>query len=179
MKKFINLFVVILLGMFLFSCKGDYTDSDVKQADATRVLMDEAQNQIGLPNITNFQQKKNYKMILEECDRTNLICYAYLQSKLTGKLIFIGKCLGYGVPFSAQYTNPERVVEGDHMLGYDLTGINYVMTMPQPDPNGLFMPTSSSATWLMLLDKKGVPHPVYIEPEILVSPFPLDDAILG
>ena len=100
-------------------------------------------------------------MIYEECDRENLICYAYIVAKYSGKLIFIGKCVGYGVPFSAQYTNPER----DYMNG---------ATLPQADPNGLFMPTSSSATWLLLIDPKtNKPRPVYIEPEIIVSPFPL------
>ena len=49
-----------------------------------------------------------------------------------------------------------------------------VQVLPQPDPNGLFMPTSSSATWLMMVDPNGgKPRPVYIEPEIVVSPFPL------
>jgi len=49
-----------------------------------------------------------------------------------------------------------------------------VQVLPQADPNGLFMPTSSSATWLMMIDPEtNKPRPVYIEPEIVVSPFPL------
>ena len=101
-------------------------------------------------------------MIIELCDKENLICYAYIKSDYQGKLFFIGKCVGYGIPFSAQYTNPER---------YEINGA----TLPQPDPNGLFMPTSSSATWLMMIDPKtNKPRPVYIEPEIVVSPFPLN-----
>lgn len=47
-------------------------------------------------------------------------------------------------------------------------------TIPQADPNGLYMPTSSSATWLLMLDAKNNPRPVYIEPEIVISPFPLN-----
>ena len=40
-------------------------------------------------------------------------------------------------------------------------------------PTG-FMPTSSSATWLMMIDPKTKKaRPVYIEPEIVVSPFKL------
>lgn len=130
--------------------------------------------QIGLPNIHNFQQKKIMKMIYEQTDREDLICYAYLQSEYTGKLIFLGKCLGYGVPFSAQYTNPMKVV--DYSAGYSMSGY-HLGTLPQADPNGLYMPTSSDATWLMLLDKKGKPHPVYVEPHIVVSPFPLTSVI--
>lgn len=48
------------------------------------------------------------------------------------------------------------------------------MILPQADPNGLFMPTSSSVTWLIMIDPKtNEPRPVYIEPEIVVGPFPL------
>jgi len=35
------------------------------------------------------------------------------------------------------------------------------------------MPDGLSATWLMMIDKDGKSRPVYIEPEIIVSPFPL------
>jgi len=146
----------------IFRFPGDSSPDGV-QAKQTQELMKEAQNQIGLPNIKNFQQKKIMKMIYEETDREDLICYAYIVAKYSGKLIFIGRCVGYGVPFSAQYTNPMRVVS--HASG---------IVLPQPDPNGLFMPTSSSGTWLLLIDPKtNKPRPVYIEPEIIVSPFPL------
>ena len=105
-------------------------------------------------------------MILELCDREDLVAYAYIKSDYHGKLCFIGKCIGYGIPFSAQYTNPEKPIGG--------TAYHDSATIPQQDPNGLFMPTSSSATWLMMIDPKtDEPRPVYIEPEIVVSPFPL------
>jgi hypothetical protein len=49
-----------------------------------------------------------------------------------------------------------------------------LQTIPQADPNGLYMPTSSSATWVMLKDPKtGKIHPVYVESDITVSPFKL------
>jgi len=138
--------------------------ADEKQAKKTEVLMNEIDKQVGLPNIINFQQKKLMKMIFELCDKEDLITYAYLKADYTGKLIFLGKCIGYGIPFSAQYTNPER----------RSTGTNGAIALPQPDPNGLFMPTSSSATWLMMIDPKtNKPRPVYVESEITVSPFPL------
>ncbi len=97
--------------------------------------------------------------------------YAYIKSDYQGKLFFIGKCIGYGIPFSAQYTNPEKVAHRvDSHQGSSFG------TLPQADPNGLFMPTSSSATWLMMVDPETKePRPVYIEPEIVVSPFPLTE----
>ena len=162
MKKFIT----IIIMLFVFTgCEEVKSDADKTQAQATANLMSEAQSQIGMPSVTNWQQRKLMKMIYELCDREDLITYAYIKSDYKGELIFIGKCIGYGIPFSAQFTNPERIVRDN--------GTTFG-TLPQPDPNGLFMPTSSSATWLMMIDPDtNEPRPVYLEPEIVVSPFKL------
>lgn len=156
---------VALCSVFLLGVSECDNKTDEKQRKQTEQLVSEAHRQVGMPNITSFQQRKTMKMIYEETDRENLIAYAYIKSDYNGKLTFIGKCIGYGVPFSAQYTNPER---------YYHTGA----TLPQADPNGLFMPTSSSATWLLMIDPStGKPRPVYIEPEIVVSPFKLSAGV--
>ncbi len=156
---------MIVAFAILVGCEQNQS-SDKKQAAQTEKLMTEANNQIGLPNIVNFKQKKLMKQIYELCDKEELICYAYIKSDYQGKLFFIGKCIGYGIPFSAQYSNPEKSVYTTNQSG--------VSTMPQPEPNGLFMPTSSSATWLMMIDPETKkPRPVYLEPEIVVSAFPL------
>ena len=142
--------------------------ADVRQANRTKKAMAEADRQIGMPAIVNFQERRLMKQILELRDQEDLICFAYVVN-LDGQLIFLGKCLGYGLPYSVQYTNPLRAAKD-----YRSTGASWGFSMPQPDPNGLFMPEGLSATWLMLLDKKtGEPRPVYVEPEIVVSPFAL------
>ena len=162
----------ILIASFTFmgmdTCSKQ-TSADKTMAAQTAKAMSEAQRQVGMPNITNFQQRKLLKMIYELCDKENLICYAYIKSDYQGKLFFLGKCIGYGLPFSAQFTNPEKVVQ-DYQSSFG--------TLPQADPNGLFMPTSSSATWLIMIDPNtNEPRPVYVEPEITVSPFMLPYAI--
>jgi hypothetical protein len=160
----------IFLG-FIFSvvsCDPVSKTAEQQQAQKTQQILAEVNNKLGMPNVHNFQQKKLMKMIYELCDKENLICYAYLQSQLTGKLIFIGKCYGFGVPFSAQYTNPNAVTK------YRTATERHYFSMPQADPNGLYMPTSSSATWLMMIDPDSKEaRPVYFEPTITVSPFPL------
>lgn len=168
-------YLLIILSTLIVSCSIQTDNADSVQTRQTDLALAEAQKQVGMPNIVNFQQRKLMKMIYELCDKEDLICYAYIKSDYQGKLFYIGKCIGYGIPFSAQFTNPQKLVEGDKYLGYDLSGyINYPTVLPQADPNGLFMPTSSSATWLMMVDPKtNNARPVYIEPEIVVSPFPL------
>lgn len=167
MKKSVIFLVALIIMFVLIGCNRTKT-ADQIQAEQTEQLMSEVSAQIGLPNVVNFQQKKLMKMVYELCDKEDLICYAYLKSDYTGKLIFIGKCIGFGIPFSAQYTNPNTLKRFNYAGGHS----RYIV--PQPDPNGLFMPTSSSATWLMMIDPKTEQtRPVYIEPQLVVSPFQL------
>ena len=166
MKKFNIVLCVLIMVFALNGCIDTKSTSDQMQAQQTEQLLNEANAQMGMPNIVNWQQKKLLKMIYELCDQEDLICYAYIKSDYQGKLVFIGKCIGYGIPFSAQYTNPEKIAKSYSQGGFAI--------LPQADPNGLFMPTSSSATWLIMVDPEtNEPRPVYLEPEIVVSPFPL------
>jgi hypothetical protein len=148
------------------SCEEREPSAEQKQTKQTNQVLDEINRQVGMPNLSNFQQKKLMKMVYELCDKEDLICFAYFKSDYQGKLVFIGKCIGFGVPFSAQFTNPLKIAKESHNYGYAI--------LPQADPNGLYMPIASSATWLLMIDPKdNEPRPVYLEPEIIVSPFPL------
>ncbi len=162
MKKLIYL-SVILLAFLLMSNSGCEQSSNSVLAKKQEQIMQEATRQVGMPAIVNFQERKLMKMILELRDQENLICYAYIVPELTGKPVFLGKCIGYGLPYSTQYTNPEQYYGNGS-------------TLPQADPNGLFMPASADGTWLMMIDPKtNEPKPVYIEPKVLVSPFKLTE----
>lgn len=153
-KLLLSMFVVIVL----FGCQ---EKSDDIMREKTEKSMSEMNRQIGMPAIKNYQERKLAKMIFELRDQENLITYTYIIT-MTGKKIFLGKSIGYGLPYSVQYTNPEK---------YEINGA----TLPQADPNGLFMPSGLSATWVMLIDpKSGKARPVYVENEIIVSPFPLN-----
>lgn len=178
MKKVVMIIIVLLFitgGITVFA-NGNYEVATVGNAEKvqqqrTEQLMTEANNQIGMPAVKNFQEKKLAKMIFELRDRSDLICHAYLVNSMTGEIgQYLGKCLGFGIPYSVQFTNPEKINTYD---GGEYGAVNPITT-PQADPNGLYMPTSSSSTWLMLFNPEtGEPEPVYIEPKIIVSPFKL------
>ena len=149
----------------LTSCAERSKSSNRDMAEKQEQLMSEANRQLGMPAITNFQERRLAKMIFELRDKEDLVCYAYIVSQMQGKLVFIGKCIGYGLPYSTQYTNPEKL---ERVYNHG------VYTVPQADPNGLFMPSGLSATRLMMLDPKtNEPKPVYLLPAIIVSPFKL------
>jgi hypothetical protein len=169
MKKWIGLTVLLaIVAGILTGCIEETNPSADKQLQRkTERSMSQANAQIGMPAIKNFQERKLAKMIFELRDQEKLITYAYIVNHMTGDLVFIGKCIGFGLPYSVQYTNPEKLVS--------MRGNSYKkMSMPQADPNGLFMPQGLSATWLMMIDPNtNEPRPVYVEPSIIVSPFPL------
>lgn len=149
--------------------------ADQVQTQETEQSMAEAQRQVGMPAIVNFRERRLMKMILELRDQEDLVCYAYAFSEMTGKFTFLGKCIGYGLPYSVQYTNPEKTwMESDH-YGSSNTYNDVGGTIPQPDPNGLFMPDGLSATWVMIIGPDGTPRPMYFEPVLSVVPFPLPD----
>ena len=170
MKKML----LVIAGALLFAgCIEDKNKSDsIVQAQQEK-SMREMVSQTGLPAIKNFQEKKMMKMLYELRDREDLVCHVYLMNQMTGEVgQYLGKCIGYGLPASTQYSNPDKVLKyGDTMQTYYGSSPS---TIPQAEPNGLFMPEGLSATWLMMIDPDtNEPRPVYVEPLIIVSPFKL------
>lgn len=175
MKKrvFFSLLMLLSLTLTVTSCNSDsrsQLSSNEEIQKKTEAQMVEANRQVGMPGIVNYQEKKLMKQIYELRDQEDLICYAYYLDMQGGKH-FLGKCIGFGIPYSTQFSNPQSY---KHHEGHGTGGADYGIFMPQPEPNGLFMPEGLSATWLLLIDpSSGKPRPVYIESEILVSPFEL------
>lgn len=165
-------FFVVMLAVFAVCIFGGFYGCDEQQSSdkvlnqKQEALMQEANAQVGMPAINHFQERKLLKMVLELRDQENLVCYAYLFAEQPGKLVYIGKCIGYGLPYATEFTSPTK----DTFYG---TSSPVHMAMPQADPNGLFMPPQAEGTWVMMLDPNGKPHPVYIEPRVIISPFPL------
>lgn len=164
-----NLILIISLLFILSSC-GELNmqpTGDEIQSQQTRDAQSEALREVGAPNIVNFQELRLAKMITELRDQENILTYTYIVN-LNGELIFMGESIGFGLPYSVQTTNPMRVYHEEGVNGRSATFI------PQPEPNMLFMPEGLSATWIMLINPvTDEAQPVYIESEILVSPFPL------
>jgi hypothetical protein len=145
-----------LVTLFILTgCAADTTTDD-QQATAQR--MKEMRGQVGLPAITNFTEAKFAKLTAELRDQEIRTWTYYLD--LNGNRHLLCESVGYGLPYSVQVTNPEV---------YYHTGA----TLPQAEPNGLFMPESADATWVLCSDGKGGVAPVYSEPTLIVSPFPL------
>lgn len=152
-------FLPVLLGNS--GCEqSSYERERVKQES----LSMQANDVVGIPAINNFAEKKMAKMIIETRDKMEPTI-TYTQD-MNGKLHKLCDSQGYGLPFSTQYTNPQAYTKV-------LSSGTYAI-LPQPDPNGLFSPPSAEGTWVLCLNPKTQKMaPIYVEPRIIVSPFPL------
>lgn len=154
-------------------CENPSSD-DIQHQQQEKILQ-EGTAQTGMPAIKNFRERKLLKDIFELRDQNGLVTYTYLENMnpvivhghtaLGGKLTYLGETIGYGIPYATQYTSPQKA-EYNSGRGY--------IALPQADPNGLFSPASAEGTWVLLKNPKGNDvKPVYIEPRIMVTPFPL------
>src|SRR5690349_6098676 len=108
------------------SCMQD--PSDAQQHDRQEKMLQEANAQTGMPAIKNFRERKMLKDILELRDQSGLVTYTYLYNEMQGKLVFFCSSIGYGIPYSTDYTNPQKwIAQG--------------VAIPQADPNALFSPS--------------------------------------
>jgi hypothetical protein len=161
MKTIASVATIAVLGLSLTGCIEQSSD-DAQRAQQERILQ-EGTAQTGMPAIKNFRERKLMKQIIEMRDQDGLVTYTYTVPETTGRPVFLCNSIGYGLPASTQYTNPQRYER-----------INSV-TLPQADPNGLFSPSSAEGTWVMCTDPdgSGKTRPVYVEPRVIVSPFKL------
>lgn len=151
---------------------GGSENSDTKIMQQLDKLLTEAAQQVPLPGITNFFERRMVKLLYELRDNPEYRTYTYITS-LDGKFVKVCDSIGYGINASIQFSNPTRPVDITETPRRDYAGVQLAQA-PQAEPNGLFMPEGLAATYAMCLNPEdGEIAPVYLEQEITVSPFPL------
>lgn len=173
--------ITIAIPFALASCGDESSDPAAqRQAVATRQAMNAADRETGMPHIKNFAQRKLLKNAYEDMDQTTLT-YAYVQS-LDGKFVCLGQAIGYGVSLGTQFTAgqyPQRIqipyADGSEPSGY---GDPYLID--QPEPNGLYVPTSGAATIVDLINPaNGEAHTALVEPNLVTVPFKLSSSVVS
>jgi hypothetical protein len=145
---------VIVWGLFVYN-----RSSDQLQHDQQEVLLRAANAATGMPAIVNFAERKMLKRIFEIRDQPiNTTTYII---DTNGHPHKICDSIGYGFPYSTQFTNP-------------LQNPLKTVVLSQAEPNGLFSSSTSEGTWISCVDPVSKHMQlVYVEPRVIVSPFPL------
>ena len=145
---------VIIWCLFVYN-----RSSDQLQHDQQEVLLRAANEATGMPTIVNFAERKMLKRILEVRDQA-LNTTTYIVD-MNGHPHKICDSIGYGFPYSTQFTNPSQNPVKNVVLS-------------QAEPNGLFSSPTSEGTWISCIDPASEHiQIVYVEPRVIVSPFPL------
>ena len=161
------IWIMLMLG--LASC-GDPLPPGRIEAQNQALMTGQSIQAVGMPAITNFQEKRILKNILELRDQ-QIKTITYTQD-WNAKLHKVCDSIGYGIPYATQYTASSRpaLTWETHESGN--------IVVPQADPNGLYSPASADGTWVMCLNPQTKElAPVYIEPHVVVSPFPLPGVV--
>jgi len=163
MKKIIIATSAIAIGVLLTACDVKESSTQIERRKQEELSLNAVQ-QVGMPAIVNFAEKRMMKDILELRDQ-NVATTTYIVD-MNGKMHKICNSVGYGLPYATQYTNPPRISGDGH--GY--------VTLPQADPNGLYSPASADGTWVLCIDPKtSKAKPVFIEPRVIVSPITIGE----
>lgn len=156
-KKIVSIIVLAIACMTCLS--GCTSESARRDKQYSEEMKEQISNAIGYPDLANFFEYSQLKEIYELRDDPNLICYWYTKCEYTGKWVYEGQCIGYGIPYSASITSPD-------MVYYDSSGT----VVSQAEPNGIYTNgLTTSATWILTVDSDGSITPDYVEQTIRVA----------
>lgn len=149
----------LILILALTSCMKK--TSEHLQNEKQEELNKQAVTSVGMPSLTRFSEKKHLKDILELRDKEQATI-TYVRD-MNGVLHKVCDSIGFGIPSSTQYTNPQKI---------DCSNA-HCEVIQQADPNGLYS-SNSEATWVLCLNPETKKiSPIYLEDRITVSTFNL------
>ena len=160
-KVIVALLCAVLMVSMLTGCMNESNETRY-----TDELKDQISNMYGYPDVSNFFEYSQLKEIYEMRDNPNLVCYWYTKNDMSGKWVYQGTCIGYGIPYSASITAPESLQRLQY-VGWE--------RLPLAEPNGLYTDgLSTSATWVLTTDSDGNITPTDVESEITVTQAKMD-----
>lgn len=152
LRKCLAVCGLALIFIFCTAEDGCNDTSDQKEhADVERGQAQLVQNQPA--PIFQFSLERHIMIELYKARNKATTTYSYVQSPFTGKILF--ECVGIGFPIAAttQLTNPMKWIA---------TGV----TVPQAEPNGMYAPPQSDATFVPCIAPDGGIAPARIEQHV-------------
>lgn len=164
MKK---IFTMLLLGVSLAACTGDSQESK----DAQAVNRQQSQYAKAQPvPAYDYSLERDLLIQLYNVRNQKVTTYSVWRSDY-GQVEGDCRSMGYGLPYDTSITNPLVATHEDNK-GYG-GGAGALTSIGQPEPNGIFASTNTSATWVFCVSDLGALEPVYIEAKVTVYPGPI------
>lgn len=156
-----KLIVLFVLLVFVFSGCGDPTSAQIEQSQQELANKQIVRNQPP-PDLGGWSFERHIVTELYKARNRTISTYTYTIIEYTGQIVEVCPSIGYPIPYSTQLTNPEKI-EDRYQSGYAI--------LPNPEPNGLYPPSSAEATIINCVNPDGSLSPVYFEPRVFASPF--------
>ena len=151
MKRYLMLIFTLFI---LVGC--DQSVADIEQAQQKSSISDIVRNQ-PVPNLGGFSVERYILTKIIEKRNENVMTYSYIFTK-DGKIIEICEhgSYGFGVPYATQISNPVKV---EHYSGGPAVIAN-------SEPNSLYPPSDTSATFVNCFNEDGSFSPQTIEDNV-------------
>jgi hypothetical protein len=166
MKHSVRLGFSIAGMVFLCAAGGDGCTAPTTQTQREAEATDQAMTQIGRNQpVPTFDWSLERRMMTEiyQARQRATSTFSVVQSEFTGKILWSCPSIGFPIPYATQLTNPLQGQE-IHVAGQN----NAAVVIAQAEPNGLYSPAQSDATWVPCVASNGKVTPVYEEKHVTV-----------
>lgn len=165
--------IIILSGLSVVGCSGTSTVPAAVQ-DTKTVARQQSQYSIAQPvPMYDYSLERDLVIQLYNLRNSEIATHSVWRADLG---TIEGDCpsMGYGLPYDTSLTNPWVATDQD-VQGHKHTAQGGALaSISQPEPNGIFASTNTSATWVMCVGDGGRLEPHYIEAKVTVYPGPVE-----
>ena len=172
LKVAIGICTVIALCGADGSCTDDAPPSAaVREQQSQNLQMDQFLRNQPVPSF-DWSLERHMLIELYSARQRATSTFSVVQSEYTGKVLWSCPSIGFPLPYATQLTNPLQVAGHTYTGGQ---GSVSAVAIAQQEPNGLFTPAQSDATWVPCVDEKGRITPVYEEKHVTVFLRPMQE----
>jgi hypothetical protein len=158
----VALFLIAFVGTFAGSC--DDTTAVEKERNATNNQMSQLLNSQPIP-VFEWSLEREIVIDIFRARNEAVSTWSVVQNPYTGAIMFECPSIGYPIPGGTKLTNP-----------YQIPGNDWSNTsIPQAEPNGLYIPESSAGTYINCVNENGTVSPVFEEFYVQTFPFPVEE----
>lgn len=168
--KYLKFIVMLLCEIVLFSCDMapiPSASSEIEHAQQEGSEKALLQNQ-PVPVLTYSMERKILTEIYLARNR-KVATWTYMRD-MNGRITEICPSIGYPIPYATQLTNSLQIAvahtpnPGPHDNWSE--GV-----IGNPEPSGLYPPSSANGTWVGCTDKDGLLNPGYFEDNLFAMPY--------
>lgn len=158
--------LAVALALALLSCTGEGRSAD--RGDTQQALnQQEHYRRIGqvVPFLDFSQDLETFRQIYVLKNEQAIATHTIFMTTGTGRIVDDCQSTGYPISAGSQISNPERATR---------PGTDGYLTLPQPEPNGLWTDPNTRGTYVICVLDSGKRVPVYSELDVIAYPYPIE-----